>query len=188
MDVSVFGILHLVSYCMFFSGKSSVLAVLWLGSDAHMVCGMEDGTLASLVITTVRRRILTLVILAHRWCRISYSLMVSLPIYTLWSASPSTDRNWLPVHTRKSKFGPARRMVVLHALGSRICFSTRYRHLGVCSGPPPASTILLYDGLRHHHDQSALDRPYIPSPRSLRHIPESRSRVRTLFSHHKRYH
>lgn len=40
-----------------FSGKSSVLSVLWLGSDANMVCGMEDGTIASLVITTVRQGI-----------------------------------------------------------------------------------------------------------------------------------
>ena len=38
-----------------FSGKSAVLSVVWVGSDMHLVCGMEDGTIAFLAILTVRR-------------------------------------------------------------------------------------------------------------------------------------
>ena len=37
-----------------FSGKSAVLSLLWLGaSNCKLVCGMEDGTIAFLAISTV---------------------------------------------------------------------------------------------------------------------------------------
>lgn len=37
-----------------FSGKSSVLSVVWLHSNELVVCGMEDGTIATLAISAVR--------------------------------------------------------------------------------------------------------------------------------------
>ncbi|KAI0647290.1 WD40-repeat-containing domain protein [Trametes meyenii] len=36
-----------------FSGKSAVLSVIWLDSDERMMCGMEDGTVASLSLIRV---------------------------------------------------------------------------------------------------------------------------------------
>ncbi|KAI0363071.1 WD40 repeat-like protein [Pilatotrama ljubarskyi] len=48
-----------------FLGKSSVLSVLWLDSNEYLVCGMEDGTIASLAIHA--RRLQLTGFLAHRY-------------------------------------------------------------------------------------------------------------------------
>ncbi|KAI9060540.1 WD40 repeat-like protein, partial [Trametes sanguinea] len=48
-----------------FSGKSPVLSAVWLDSHEHLVCGMEDGTIASLAI---QARLIRLGgFLAHRY-------------------------------------------------------------------------------------------------------------------------
>lgn len=40
-----------------FSGKSAVLSILWAPpGDCHVVCGMENGTIASLLISAVHRQ------------------------------------------------------------------------------------------------------------------------------------